>query len=65
VVPEGRIMKSVFTPEKKLFKLLGVKSTAKELIYMPYALFRTDSKKQIWVNLSTKRVENRKLRLKI
>ncbi|MBR9680678.1 MAG: ATP-binding protein [Candidatus Altiarchaeota archaeon] len=65
VTPEGRIMKPVFIPDKKLFKILGVKPTEKTLIYMPYALFRTDSKKQIWVNLSTRKFEKRKLRLKI
>ncbi|MBR9689710.1 MAG: DUF853 family protein [Candidatus Altiarchaeota archaeon] len=64
-VPEGRIMKPIFIPDRKLFKLIGIKSTSKDLIYVPFALFRTDSKKQIWVNLSTGAVEKRKIRLKI
>lgn len=63
--PEGRIMEPFFEPDRKFFKLLGVKPTGRDLLYVPFALFRTDSKKQIWINLATGEVEDRKIRLKI
>ncbi len=63
--PEGRIMEPVFEPDRKFFKLVGVKPTGRELIYVPFALFRSDSRKQVWVNLSTGELEERKIRLRI
>jgi hypothetical protein len=63
--PEGRIMKPVFEPDKKFFRFISVKPTGRDLVYVPYALFRTDKKKQIWVNLATGDVEDRKIRLRI
>ena len=63
--PEGRIMEPFFEPDKKFFKLVGVKPTGRDLVYAPFALFRTSNKKQIWVNLSTGEIENRRIRLKI
>lgn len=63
--PEGRVMKPMFEPDKKFFKLVSVKPTGRDLIYVPYALFRTSEKRQIWVNLSTGEMEDRKIRLKI
>ena len=63
--PEGRIMKPVFDPDKKLFKLLGIKPLEKNLIYIPFALFRTEKKQQIWINLLTGETEERRIRLRI
>ncbi len=65
VVPEGRIMKPIFDPDRKLCKLLGIKLIEKELIYIPFALFRTVKKQQIWVNLATGEMEQRRIKLKI
>ncbi len=62
---EGRILKHVFEPSAKLMKALGLKVISKELIYVPFAYFRTDRKKEIIVNLSNGKAEVRRLRLRI
>ena len=64
-VPEGRLMEPHFEPSKKLYKLLGIKNIGNELIYVPYAFFRTQKGKQIWVNLSDGKIEERRIKLKI
>lgn len=63
--PEGRMMKPVIDPDKKLFKLLGLKLIDKELVYVPFALFRKTTGKQVWVNLASGEIEKRKIKLKI
>ena len=65
VSPEGRIMKPIFDPDKKLYKLIGIKPIEKELIYIPFALFRTEKKQQVWVNLATGEIEQRRIKLRI
>ncbi len=65
VPPEGRIMEPLVEPDKKLYKLLGLKPVDKELVYMPFAFFRTTKRRQLWVNLHTGKLENRKIRLRI
>jgi len=63
--PEGRMLTHKFEPDKKLAKLYNLKYTDKELVFVPYAYFKTDKHKEILVNLNTGRVEDRRLRLKV
>ncbi|MBR9681228.1 MAG: ATP-binding protein [Candidatus Altiarchaeota archaeon] len=65
VPPEGRILPHRFEPDKKLSKLYNIRILSKELIFVPYAYFKTDKKKELLVNLSTGKVEQKRLRLKV
>ena len=63
--PEGRILPHRFEPDKKLAKLYNVRIVSKELVFVPYAYFKTDKRKEILVNLATGKVEQKRLRLKV
>ena len=62
---EGRILRYAFEPTKRLISALGYKMIEKRLIYIPFAYFKTDKRKEILVNLTNGEAEVKKLRLRI
>lgn len=63
--PEGMILPHRFEPDKRLSKLYNIQILKKDLVFVPYAYFRTNKRKELIVNLSTGKTEEKRIRLKI